>query len=103
MSRIDTGNIPKSQEESSRLSRADTPAASKPAPNAESQSPPKGDAVSLSQSAAEINSLEAQLRTLPGVDQSRVDAIRESIAEGRYAVDADKVVRGLLSLEKSLS
>lgn len=85
------------------MSRADAPAASKPVPNSGSQSPPRGDAVSLSQSAAEINALEAQLRSLPGVDQSRVDAIRESIAEGSYAVDADKVVRGLLSLEKSLS
>jgi negative regulator of flagellin synthesis FlgM len=59
--------------------------------------------VSLSQSAAEIKALEAQLLNLPGVDQSKVDAIRESIAEGSYAVDADKIVRGLLSLEKSIS
>ena len=60
------------------------------------------DAVSLSQSAAEIAALEGQLKSLSGVDQTRVDSIRQSISDGSYTVDTDKVIDGLLSAEKSL-
>ena len=46
--------------------------------------------------------LEGQLKSLSGVDQARVDSIRESIADGSYAIDPDKVISGLLSAEKAL-
>ena len=59
------------------------------------------DAVSLSESAAEIAALEGQLKSLSGVDQARVDSIRQSIADGSYEVDTDKVISGLLSAEKA--
>ena len=59
------------------------------------------DAVSLSESAAEIAALEGQLKSLSGVDQARVDSIRQSIADGSYEVDTEKVISGLLSAEKA--
>ena len=107
MSTVDMGNVSKPQtgDSSGRLSRAEStsPSRSISAPSgAESGRVAPSDAVSLSQSAAEIAALEGQLKSLSGVDQARVDSIRQSISEGSYTVDTDKVIDGLLSAEKSL-
>ena len=105
MSTIDMNNVSKSGDSSGRLGRPEGTASSggasaKGASSGERASPV--DAVSLSESAAEIAALEGQLKSLSGVDQARVDSIRQSIADGSYTVDADKVIDGLLSAEKSL-
>jgi negative regulator of flagellin synthesis FlgM len=107
MSTVDMGNVSKPQtgDSSGRLSRAESasPSRSISGPSgAESGRVAPSDAVSLSQSAAEIAALEGQLKSLSGVDQARVDSIRQSISEGSYTVDTDKVIDGLLSAEKSL-
>ena len=106
MSTVDMGNVSKPQtgDSSGRLSRAESasPSRSISGPSgAESGRVAPSDAVSLSQSAAEIAALEGQLKSLSGVDQARVDSIRQSI-RGSYTVDTDKVIDVLLSAEKSL-
>lgn len=57
--------------------------------------------VSLSESAQQISSLEKKLKALPGINLSRIEAIREDIIGGAYIVDAEKIVSSLLSLERS--
>ena len=105
MSTIDMTNVSKSGDSSGRLGRAEGTA---PAGGVSARGSSAGerasptDAVSLSESAAEIAALEGQLKSLSGVDQARVDSIRQSIANGSYAVDTDKVISGLLSAEKAL-
>jgi negative regulator of flagellin synthesis FlgM len=107
MSTVDMSNVSKPQtgDSSGRLSRAESASPSRSASGqsgTDSARAAPSDAVSLSQSAAEIAALEGQLKSLSGVDQARVDSIRQSISDGSYTVDADKVIDGLLSAEKSL-
>jgi len=105
MSTVDMTNVSKTGDSAGRLGRAEGAASrggasQKGGPATERASPV--DAVSLSQSAAEIAALEGQLKSLSGVDQARVGSIRQSISDGSYTVDTDKVIDGLLSAEKSL-
>ena len=107
MSTIDMNNVSKPQtgDSSGRLNRAESASPSRSASGqsgTDSARAAPSDAVSLSQSAAEIAALEGQLKSLSGVDQARVDSIRQSISDGSYTVDTDKVIDGLLSAEQSL-
>ncbi len=61
-----------------------------------------GESVSITSTAAELLSLENQLRELPGVDQARVDSIRQAISDGSYEVDAARIVDSLLQSEVEL-
>lgn len=61
-----------------------------------------GDAVSLTQTAAELLQLETQLRELPGIDRERVEQIRQSIEDGSYRVDTGSLVDNLLQSEREL-
>ena len=107
MSTVDMNNVSKPQtgDTSGRLSRADS---ASPTRGVSSQGGTDGaraaptDAVSLSESAAEIAAFEGQLKSLSGVDQARVESIRQSISDGSSAVDTDKLIDGLLSAEQSL-
>ena len=106
MSTIDMNNVSKPQtgDSSGRLNRAESTSASRSASGqsgTDSARVTPSDAVSLSQSAAEIAALEGQLKSLSGVDQARIDSIRQSISDGSYTVDTDKVIDGLLSAEQS--
>ena len=60
------------------------------------------DSVSITRAAEDLLALETQLRDLPGVDASRVDQIRRAIDEGRYDVDPQRIVDGLLQSESDL-
>lgn len=55
-----------------------------------------GESVSFTNTAAELLSLENQLRELPGIDQARVDSIRQAIASGSYEIDAERIVDSLI-------
>jgi len=70
---------------------------------AESDSAPAGESVSLTNTAAELLSLETQLRELPGIDQERVDSIRRAISDGSYEIDAGQIVDSLLLSESELT
>ena len=105
MSTVDMTNVSKTGDSAGRLGRTEGAASRGGASQkggAETERASPVDAVSLSESAAEIAALEGQLKSLSGVDQARVDSIRQSISDGSYAVDTDKVIDGLLSAEKSL-
>jgi negative regulator of flagellin synthesis FlgM len=61
-----------------------------------------GDKVTLTSTAADMVRLEENLARIPDVDDARVTAIKASIAEGSYQVDAEKVLRNLLDIEHEL-
>lgn len=61
-----------------------------------------GESVSITGTATDLLSLETQLKALPGVDQARVDSIREAISNGSYSVDPERIVDNLLKSEVEL-
>ncbi len=60
------------------------------------------ESVSLTRAASDLLALETQLRELPGIDQARVDAIRQAIDDGSYEVDTGRIVDNLLQSEREL-
>lgn len=68
----------------------------------QSTSDVSGDTVTFTNTAAEMLKLEENLANLPDIDNSRVDAIKASIADGNYQVDPEKIVDSLLNIEKDL-
>jgi negative regulator of flagellin synthesis FlgM len=58
--------------------------------------------VQITDSAAQLAQLEHSVRSLPAIDQSRVDAVSQAIASGRYAIDSGKLAAGLLGSERTL-
>lgn len=62
----------------------------------------RGEAVSFTQTAADLLSLESQLRDLPGIDQERVDSIRQAIDNGTFEIDTNRIVDSLLQSEREL-
>ena len=61
-----------------------------------------GDTVTFTNTAAEMLKLEESLANIPDIDNSRVAAIKASIADGNYQVNPEKIVDGLLNFEKGL-
>ncbi|MBZ5649471.1 MAG: flagellar biosynthesis anti-sigma factor FlgM [Acidobacteriia bacterium] len=54
------------------------------------------DKASLSTDALSISSLEAQAMATPPVRQDKVEALRQSIQNGDYRVEADKIAHAIL-------
>lgn len=54
------------------------------------------DSVSLSQQAHAMNNVEAQAMQSKDVDEAKVAAIRQALAEGRYVVDSQSVANKML-------
>jgi negative regulator of flagellin synthesis FlgM len=63
---------------------------------------PAGDTVQLTDTAAQLQKLEARLRTQPDVDAARVEALRQRIAAGEYQMDPGRIAAKLLRFERSL-
>lgn len=61
-----------------------------------------GESVSFTNTAADLLSLENQLRELPGIDQARVDTIRQAISDGSYQINPEQIVDSLLQSEVEL-
>jgi len=60
------------------------------------------DTVSLSQESQQVSGLQQQLKDSPAIDQSKVDSIKQEIANGNYPLDAEKIAVNLINLEQSL-
>ncbi|OFE11564.1 flagellar biosynthesis anti-sigma factor FlgM [Pseudohongiella acticola] len=60
------------------------------------------DAVSISSRAADLQSLETSIKQLPDTDVSRVNAIRDQVNAGEYAVNSQRVADKMLAFERSL-
>ena len=62
----------------------------------------RADSVQLTDTAARLAELQAEVSSAEGVDLARVDAIRQQIADGSYTVDADRVADALMTMENEL-
>ncbi len=61
-----------------------------------------GDQLSLTTSAQLLKELSDVVAATPEVDASRVEAIKQAIADGTYQVDAGRIADQLLKLEDQL-
>lgn len=62
----------------------------------------RADSVQLTDTAARLAELQAEVSSAEGVDLARVEAIRQQIADGSYTVDADRVANALMTMENEL-
>ena len=60
------------------------------------------DQLSLTSSAQLLKELNEAIAASPEVDQSRVDAIKQAIADGSYEVDSGRIADKLLNLDDQL-
>ncbi|MBY6186082.1 flagellar biosynthesis anti-sigma factor FlgM [Marinobacter hydrocarbonoclasticus] len=78
----------------------------KPAVSSESsQAParPAGDAVVLTEQAQQLARAESNLANASGIDQAKVDAVRQAISEGRYHVDPERLAQNITKFENELN
>lgn len=59
--------------------------------------------VSITSTAALLAQLEQSLASQPAIDDTRVEALRQAISSGTYAVSGDKIASGLIGTENALS
>ena len=60
------------------------------------------DSVQLSAAASQLAELKSELEAIDVVDMSKVEDIRQAIANGSYLIDTKKIAQSLLSLEGEL-
>ena len=99
MSNVDMGNVSKTQtgDSSGRLSRAEAASPSRAVSGQSGSESARGAPSDMSCPSLLPKSRRLKVNSgLSGVDQDRVDSIRQSISDGSYTVDADKVIDELL-------
>lgn len=79
---------------SSNRAKADAPAR-RDMPQTPDNKP--SDSVSFSPKAQAMSQLESRVMQSDDVDMAKVDAIRQSIAEGRYTVDSQSIAEKMLA------
>ena len=93
------------------LGSNDNKPAAQPGPSAARGAPAAGlpastatasDSVKLTETATRLQQLDELLANAPAIDRARVDQLRQSIAEGRYKMDAVHVADKLIALERTL-
>ena len=72
-------------------------------PGAKDRSEAPRDAVELTDTATNLQRIEARLTDVSDVDPQRVDAMRRRIESGDYRVDHEKLAQKLLKLEQDLT
>lgn len=81
------------QQSNKAVDNASTPAPAKPSPSEGNK-----DSVSFSNSAQNLARIESELKSLPEVNQSRVDEVKARIERGEYQPDSDNLARKMLNL-----
>lgn len=96
---IDPGNINKSgtNTQSAHTAKAKSPAVPERSPVEPSTSTASRDSVSLSSQAQSLARLEGAMKDSPDVDQSKVERIKQALAEGSYGVDSYSIADKMLS------
>lgn len=64
---------------------------------------PTFDKLSLTNTAAQLQSLQQNLADAPIVDNARVSALKAAIAEGNYTVEPTKLANNMINFEQQLS
>ena len=63
---------------------------------------PSSDRVDLTDNASRLQQIEQSLADIPVVDSARVDAISQSIEEGNYVIDNEKIADQIIKNERAL-
>lgn len=66
-----------------------------------SESPSEDGGVNLSSGAAAMKQLTQTLSSTPSFDQSKVDQIKNLIANGQYNVDPQKIAQKFMAMERT--
>ena len=74
-----------------------SPSVESEAASRSSAKPSVGDNVSLSSQAQTLGRLEQAVKKSGDVDEAKVAAARQAIAEGRYSIDSDKIAERMLA------
>ena len=101
-----SGNSGRQPSEAAEASKSQTSAtqASAPRTGSSSKNPGSGaDQVQLSNQAAQLQALEAEISNLPVVDTQRVQDVQRTIATGSFQIEPAEVADKLLSFEAGLS
>jgi len=97
---IDTGNINTNRSDGPKRNENTKSADSSTTKNTSSgvEAAPSAS-VSFSHSAQNIAKIEAELKALPEVNQTRVDEVRARIESGEYQPDSENLAQKMLNLE----
>jgi negative regulator of flagellin synthesis FlgM len=60
------------------------------------------DSVSLTPQAQQFKELQKKSADAPAVDQKKIDELKKAISSGEYKVDAEKLMKNMLSYEFDL-
>ncbi len=59
------------------------------------------DSVSLTNTASTLQQIEQSLSDIPIVDSARVEAVSQSIEDGQYTIDNEKIADGIINNENA--
>ena len=62
-----------------------------------------GSQVQLTDTATNLQQVEARIAKLPDVDRARVDAVRQRVESGAYEINAGRLADRLLAFERDLA
>ena len=71
-------------------------------PNHQTGQPSKSDAVTLTDTAAQLHKLEAAILAAPIVDTARVKDVKQAISSGQYQINPRQVAEKMLRFENAL-
>lgn len=60
------------------------------------------DSVDLTKTATQIQQIEQSLASIPIVDNSKVKAVSESIEQGQYQINEEKIADRIIDIEKDI-
>ena len=78
------------------------PSAGRATPAPSPTAPAASDSVNLTDTATRLQQLDELLASAPEIDRARVEQLRQSIADGRYKMDAVHIADKLIALERTL-
>ncbi|HHJ12827.1 MAG TPA: flagellar biosynthesis anti-sigma factor FlgM [Gammaproteobacteria bacterium] len=72
-------------------------------PRASENSATAGDRVSLTDTARQLQALEARVASEPVVNRERVETVRSAVENGSFTINPERIADKLLSLEQALT
>lgn len=74
----------------------------RPAQPQSGMAPPRQDAVSLTPQAQQLNQLQRRAENNSGVDEAKVERIKQALAAGDYAIDPERLAARIASFESDM-
>lgn len=70
--------------------------------NATSQASQKQDSVSITPQAQQFTKLQEKAANSSGIDQEKVDKIKQAIADGKYKINVEQLAKRIMQFEGDL-